>query len=256
MNKEEVLKLLEQIEEKYVKMLEKERQGESHLKEGERLKIDAKTHPEIYREIQKEIFSINIDSDLMNDLDILVKLEPYSMYKIEGMSEIYEELDVDDGEEPELQTLCHIIYCTRGEEKIEISLYENEYGDWGEYTEAGMDVDKVEEFGEMTHKAKEPMYFELYDADEFACEAFGYSRYGGDDIYHPYGSYFVNFDKFIEIQKENQDLKEVLNSETRLEALKEEKNELEIKNKEAQKLINQFETQLGVDLGEEEQDTK
>ncbi len=101
----------------------------------------------------------------------------------------------------------HIICCTRGNKKYEITLEET-YGlcpsgytnaRWGH-----MNVEEVEEFGEITHLPKKPISFEYNGEDkEFSCEAFYYS-YDGDDGWYPWGTAIAYKDIFIEKDKKVQ----------------------------------------------------
>ena len=312
MDKEEVLRILESIEEKYSNLPEEEREYGSRLSPEKSKSVNYNTYPGTYREIQQSVYRyIAQNPILMNDLDIAIKIArlsprsfgllgedardniavvmeacksgPIDITKV-GNNVLENEnymmmvmqinpdylLDMNDSikqnpkfiteyvkvkgfipkelaeyiteenkkalkkyieyqivgmrEEEYIGEICeghncnfeysltelprHVICCTKGDEKWEISLYCT-YGEcssgWTTASWGHMDWEKVEEFGEMTHKPKEPMSFDLEytDDDGFGCDAFGVA-FEGDDPYYPMGGYGVDMEKFIEIQRANQ----------------------------------------------------
>mgnify|MGYP004604404563 FL=1 len=82
MNKDDILLVLEQIEQKYSLVPENQRQFGSKLSPEQSENYNSETHPGIYPEIQMRVLnSIKNNPILMNDLDIgmkIVKLAPYA----------------------------------------------------------------------------------------------------------------------------------------------------------------------------------
>ncbi len=82
MDKNDILIILEQIEQKYSSVPEEQREYGSELSPEESKTYNYETHPGISREIQSKVLSnIKNNPNLMNDLDIgmkIVKLAPYA----------------------------------------------------------------------------------------------------------------------------------------------------------------------------------
>lgn len=134
-----------------------------------------------------------------------------------------------------------ILYCTKGNEKFEciLSEWETNCSSCGAaISNAGIDVRKVEEFGEMTHIPKLPLTFQM-QRWPFSCDAFEYIDDDHDEYHH--NEYIaVKMEMFNEINNEKQQVKKDSLNDEELEALRAKKEQLYNLIVEASALYERF----------------